>query len=687
MTTTITVDTGGTFTDVVVSVDAGELVLGKALTDHDRVFNSIDEALRNAGFDPADLIPTADLLVYATTRSTNAVIEAATARTAFLTTAGFPDVLVLREGGRSDAFDYTARFPEPYVARNLTYEIDERIAADGTILRPLDEAAAIEVITTLRERKVEAVAVSLLWSIIEPVHELRMAELLEEFLPGVPYSLGHRINPIIREYRRASAASIDASLKPLMQTHLHDLASDLRAAGFSGELMAATSFGGVMHIDDLAERPIYSVRSGPSLAPVAGWHYGSELDGVRDLLVCDTGGTSFDVSLVKDGEVVFASETWLGGRYSGHLTGLSSVDARSIGAGGGSIAWLDDGGLLRVGPQSAGSTPGPAAYGLGGTEPTITDAAVVLGYLNPDRINAGTMQLDRGAALEAVAGLGDRLGLGPEQMASGILRVANEQMVRAIHEMTTAEGVDPRDMLLVAGGGAGGLGIANICAELGAPRAVVPRTAGGLSACGAHFSDVVREYVATRPTSSADFDFDTIAAVLAELRSTAEADSKVLGARGYSDGEYSLSIDARYVGQIWELGVRLPMVDITGPEDLSVLVASFHDEHERVFAVRDDASAVEILVWRLQLRVPRPSGDRPVGSETTSDESDSSMVRDAFFDGAAHRTRIFTGEDLGVGSRVSGPLIIEEPTTTVVVPPGVTIEVLDSGNYLMEVAP
>lgn len=488
MAITITTDTGGTFTDVVVS-DGDGLMLGKALTDQHRVYRSIHEALSNAcagsGADPDDLLRRADVFIYATTRATNAVIEGTTAKTAFLTTAGFPDVLLLREGGRADAFDFTVPFPSPYVPRSLTYEIDERVAADGTIVRPLDEASTIQVLHTLAARRVEAVAVSLLWSISEPTHELRLGQLIEQHLPGVPYTLGHQINPIIREYRRASATAIDASLKPLMQGHLTDLQEDLGSAGFRGQLMTATSFGGVMHIEELAGRPIYSTRSGPSMAPVAGRHYAREVDPQRDVLVCDTGGTSFDVSLVREGQIVFTADTWLGGLYQGHLTGLSSVDARSIGAGGGSIAWIDAGGLLRVGPRSAGSEPGPAAYGLGGTAPTVTDAAVVLGYLNPDRFNAGTMKLDAAAARAAIETIAKTLGLGVEAAAGAVLAVADEQMVRAIHEITTNEGTDPREALIVAGGGAGGLNVASICAELGARTVVIPRTAGGLSACGA----------------------------------------------------------------------------------------------------------------------------------------------------------------------------------------------------------
>ncbi|MBC3191000.1 hydantoinase/oxoprolinase family protein [Pseudonocardia sp. C8] len=689
MGTRITVDTGGTFTDVVVADGSGSLSLGKALTDQQRISTSIREGLAAAceplGRSADDVLREADVFVYATTRATNAILEGTTARTALLTTAGFPDVLVLREGGRSDAFDFTVPFPEPYIPRRLTFEITERIGAEGGVVRELDEAAAVETIRGLAERGVEAVAVCLLWSIANPAHEVRLGELLAEHLPGVPVTLSHRLNPILREYRRASATAIDASLKPLMQAHLAGLEQDLRAHGFGGELMAATSFGGVMHVGDLAERPIYSARSGPSMAPVAGRAYAGEQAARHDVIVCDTGGTSFDVSLVHNGEIVFTRETWLGGTYSGHLTGLASVDARSIGAGGGSIAWVDPGGLLRVGPRSAGSEPGPAAYGRGGTLPTVTDAATVLGYLNPDTFHAGRMRLDADAARAAVGKLGAELGLDTEACAAAIFAIANEHMVRAIQELTVNEGVDPRDGLVVAGGGAGGLNTVAIMRELGCRRVLVPRTAGGLSACGAQFSDIIQEYSATRPTSSAAFDFDGVEAVLAGLRRRAQDAVVGLQARGYTKSRMQLAVEARYQQQNWEIEVVLPSTGIASASDVDALVTAFHDEHERLFMVRDPDSPVECLVWRLRL-VMETGAPAPAATPVEGPvEAAVHARRPAVFDGSVHDTAVVAGTDLRPGNTLAGPAVIEEPTTTIVLPPGATAVVTATGDYLIEV--
>ena len=369
----LTCDVGGTFTDVVLSDGAGRVALGKALTTPhsliEGLLNAIDAAGSQIDLTREALLKACELFVYSTTQATNAIIQNRTARTALLCTDGFPDILLRREGGSMHLYDFRRPFPEPYIPRHLTFEIPERIGADGEIVVPIDVDAAREVVRSLEPAGVEAVAVSLLWSIANPEHELRLGALLEEELPGVPYTLSHRLNPIIREYRRTSGTAIDASLKPLMQEHLREIEAGLRDAGFSGELVAASSFGGVLPMDRLIERPIFAARSGPSLAPVAGRLYSEhELDG-SDAIVCDAGGTSFDVSVVRDGGIVFARETWLGAPFEGHLTGLASVDVRSIGAGGGSIAWLDPGGLLRVGPESAGADPGPACYGRGGDRP------------------------------------------------------------------------------------------------------------------------------------------------------------------------------------------------------------------------------------------------------------------------------------------------------------------------------
>lgn len=683
----IAVDTGGTFTDVVVADSKHNLIVNKALTDHSRVFNGIREALgvtaQTLGVSVDQLLAETTIFIYATTRATNAILEGKTARTAFLTTKGFKDTLLLREGGRPNAYDFTQAYPDPYVPRRLSFEIDERVDAEGNVVKALDEVAVRDVLRKVKATEVEAIGVSLLWSIANASHEVRVGELIAEELPGIPFTLSHQINPVIREYRRASSAVIDASLKPLMQTHLRNLEKDLTQAGFVGELFTATSFGGVMSVEGLVERPIYSTRSGPSMAPIAGKTYGAAELGAKDVIICDTGGTSFDVSMIRDGNVVFTGETWLGGRFIGHLTGLSSVDARSIGAGGGSIAWVDAGGLLRVGPESAGSEPGPAAYGKGGKQPTVTDAATVLGYLNPNNFLGGRLTLNVQAARDAIGRIADPLNLSIEEAAIGIMRIANEHMVQAVQEITVNEGVDPRGCLMVAGGGAAGLNIAMIVKETGAKQVLIPRTAGGLSACGAQFSDIISEFNATSLFSTRDVKLDQVNAVLASFDAQMDEIVSELKKRGITQIHRTYFAEARYEGQAWELEVPLRGSRLDSQDVVNQFVEDFHAVHNRVFAVIDRGSNVEAVSWKARLTavVEKPAMVEMTGGITAEPRD----FRNAHFhDVGTVKTACYDGPSLIVGTKIPGPAVIEEPTTTVVVYPGMTATVTSYKNYLID---
>ena len=335
----------------------------KSATQPDDPIRGVLDALQKAAdaFNQplAQFLAGGDLLIHGTTRAINAIITGNTARTAFLTTQGHPDVLTLREGGRQDVFNFTVPYPEPYVPRSLTWELSERIMADGSVRLALDEAQVLDVIDQMKAAAVEAVAVCLLWSIVNPAHERRIGELLGQHLPGVPVTLSHIVNPSLREYRRASSTAIDASLKPLMAAYMGELAQRLGAAGFGGRVLIVTSGAGVIDAGDAAETPVHLINSGPAMAPVAG-RYFADLDASYETaIVADTGGTTYDLSVVRRGQIPYTRETWIGGAYRGHMTGFPSVDVRSIGAGGGSIAWVDNLGRLQVGPESAGSEPGP----------------------------------------------------------------------------------------------------------------------------------------------------------------------------------------------------------------------------------------------------------------------------------------------------------------------------------------
>jgi N-methylhydantoinase A len=685
----ITCDIGGTFTDVVVSDERGRMTIAKALTQPANLFDGLRAALAGAAAETgeplAQLLARTSLFIFSTTQATNAILEGTTARTAFLCTAGFPDILVRREGGSLRPYDYSREFPAPYVPRRLTLEIPERIGAGGEVIERLDEPAAVAQLARASELGVQAVSVCLLWSTANPAHELALGALIERELPGVPYSLSHQINPIVREYRRASGTAIDASLKPLMQRHLPEIADGLIAEGFSGELLAASSAGGVVPMGELIDSPLWSVRSGPSLAPVAARTVAEAETGSGDVIVCDTGGTSFDVSLVREGDLVFTSETWLGEPFAGHLTGLSSVDVRSIGAGGGSIAWVDPGGLLRVGPESARADPGPACYGLGGTRPTVTDAALVLGYIDPDRFLGGKMALDVGAAETALEGLARELGIGSREAAHAVLAIANERMIAAIHELTVNEGVDPRDSTLVAGGGAAGLTIASIARELGCREVLIPRAAGVLSAFGGQHSDIVREMTAPHVTNSKEFDFDGVRRTLEGLRERMRAFEAELPQELTGEVSRRYFVEARYAYQVWDLSIPLEGDGIADDAALERLIESFHDAHERIFAVREPGQKIELSQWKGRVTVATAKPPLAAERDGASTGALAAQGRVAFFAELGEvEIAVHLGGELAAGTRIVGPALLIEPETTIVVYPGWTAHVSELGNYRLE---
>lgn len=684
----ISVDVGGTFTDVVVAGADGLLTLGKALTTRDRSYTGLRAGLEDAARQldvPADrVLAGASLLIYGTTRSTNAVVQGATARTAFLTTEGFPNILHYRQGGKERPFDLGRGDLPPYVPGKYTFEVPERINAEGGIERPLDEDAVVAVLDRLRELRIEAVAVCLLWSTVDDRHEARVGRLVEDHLPGVPYTLSSVLNPVIREYPRASSTCIDASLKPLMQAHLRDLRDDLAGAGFAGELLVSASSGGLMSVDDTIDKPIYTVKSGPAMAPLAGLQYAGVEGLTDDIIVCDTGGTTFDVSLVRGGVVRYSRESWLLGKWVGHNLGMSTVDVRSIGAGGGSVAWVDAGGLLHVGPESAGSTPGPACYGLGGERPTVTDAAVVLGYIDPDHFLGGRMQLDVDAARRAVGTVAQQLGMSLDRTAFGILSIADEEMIKAITDVTINEGINPRDSVIVAGGGAAGLNIGPIAAALGCAQVVVPRTAGGLSACGAQYSDLVMDATAAHAARAQTMDLAAVDGTLESLHDRLAPSIKELAAQGLDRHRLALTVEARYVGQQWEIPVDLPFTRIAGPDDVAGLVAAFHRTHQRQYAVHDPASDIECVNWKLRLTVEldRPSALTPAVAGAAGPQA--TRTTDAYFGGDGRvGAPVYDGPSLQPGQRIEGPAVIEEPTTTIVVYPGMSAELSPAANYLL----
>lgn len=663
-------DTGGTFTDLVVEDDDGGWRVYKAATTAEDPVRGVLDALQLAadsfGTDLATLLSRGTSFVHATTHAINAVLTGRTARTALLVTAGHPDILLLREGGRPDPFDFRTPFPQAYVPRQLTFELPERIDAGGNIVTALDEAAVIAACAELAAAKVEAVAVCLLWSVLNPAHERRVGALLARHLPGIPFTLSHALNPVPREFRRASAAAIDASLKPLMGAYLGSLTERLAQAGFHGRVLVVTSQGGVMDAAEVAAAPIHVVNSGPSMAPVAGRAYAALEGNLSDIVVADTGGTTFDVSVVRDGRIPLTRELWIGAPVTGHLTGFPSVDVRSVGAGGGSLAQVDEGGVLAVGPQSAGARPGPACYGRGGTIATLTDAALVLGYLDPGFFLGGRMHLDGAASLSAVAAVAVALGVSAEQAAASIVELATETMTQAIIDITVKQGIDPAEAVLIGGGGAAGLNIAFIARRLGCRRVIIPEVGATLSAAGALISDLSADFRAMRQLSTGAFDRDAANAVLASLEQDCRRFAEGPGA-GSSRVTYGYAVEARYADQAWEIEVALPAPRFEGAESVDAFRRAFDAEHERLYAFADPDSEIEIVGWRVsvacRLRDSEPGRLPP--REVAGDTGKRRRI--VLPDGSAHLAAVHEFETLPVGVQQQGPAIVESAFTTVAI--------------------
>jgi N-methylhydantoinase A len=680
-------DTGGTFTDLIVN---GTRIYKSSTTPDDPVrgiLNVLSVAAEDLGLSRQDLLKRTVQFVHGTTRATNAVINGETARTAFFVTAGHPDILLWREGGRTGTFDFRQAYPEPYIPRALTFEIPERVGSQGEVVKPLDEAAAIAVIKRAAQAKVEAVAVCLLWSIVNGAHEKRLGELIAEHLPGVPFTLSHELNPSIREYRRASSAAIDASLKPLMGTYLNSVSARLRAEGLPRDVLVVTSAGGVLPAVDVGASPIHSLASGPAAAPVAGRRFAAAVGVTEAAIVTDAGGTSFDVSLVRKGQIPWTRETKIGRSYLGPMTGFPSVDVKSIGSGGGSIAWVDAGGLLRVGPESAGAVPGPACYGKGGTRPTATDACLVLGYLDPAFFLGGAMPLYPEKAVEAVTEhVAKPLGIGVREAADAIITVSIEHMVNAIEDIAVNQGVDPRISLIVVGGGSGGFYGAGILKRLKASQAIVPQGAAALSAVGALISDLTNQFAETLPASTADFPVEQVNTLLDRLEARARAFLDAIG-DGTVSREITFSVEARYPQQMWDLEVPLPERRFRSAEDVARLRAAFHAVHQDVLSIADPESEVETMTWRARARARFPDLDIDRPWPQAAGASERATTRAMYFaETGVVAGAVYRDAALAPGDRIMGPAIIESSATSIVVNPGVRASREASGSILLTLA-
>jgi N-methylhydantoinase A len=664
--TRIGVDVGGTFTDVVLHRGDGTVAVRKLLSTPPSYDRAVVEAVAALAADDGVLE-----VVHGTTVATNAVLERRGSRTALVTTAGFRDVLELRRLRIPHMYDLFWRKPPPLVERRLRFEVDERVTADGTVLRPLDESECRALAQRLRDAGVESIAVCFLHSYLYPEHEERLGEILAEELPEANVSLSSDILREQREYERSATTVVNAYVRPLMGSYLDRIRTGLDRIGLDGPLQIMQSSGGVMTSDDAKARPVFALESGPAAGVVAARAMAEQL-GIANLIAFDMGGTTAKASLIEDGAISRGREYEVGGsmsagsrliRGAGELLRIPTIDIAEVGAGGGSIAWLDPAGGLQVGPRSAGADPGPACYGRGGVEPTVTDANVLLGYIPAGTVADGQISISIAAAEEAVRRVAEPLGLSALEAAAGIHRIANARMTRALRSVSSEKGRDPREFAMVAYGGSGPIHAPGLADELGVRTVLVPEVAGLFSAVGLLFARPEFHEVRTCHLELDACDPAAIGALLDEME---ERLAPTLAGRGV---EWVRSADLRYSGQTWEVETPLDEGEVDR-EALTRLRARFEDEHERLYGVRDQpGSPVEIRAVRLAAL------GESSASETFAVDGEAPRA------GSTRTMHVGDGPvDAPIRSRVSlraepepGPMLVDEYDTTVVVPPGWTI--------------
>jgi N-methylhydantoinase A len=644
--------------------DAGRVTLAKtASTPGDQSIGVMEGVARLAealGMDVSTLLRETDRIVHGTTVATNALLERKGARVGLLTTAGHRDVIEMREGLKPDRYNLRMPAPEPLVPRARRFGVRERVRADGRVATPLDRRSLAAAVRGLEAAGVDSVAVCYLHSYRDPRHEVATRKALARRLSGVYVSLSSEVFPQIKEYERVCTTVVNAYVGPALDRYLTRLARRLAEAGYTGPLLIMQSHGGVVPVAEAVRIAAGAVLSGPA-GGVAGGVYCASLLQEGNLIPFDMGGTSTDISLIVDGRPALATDR----AVAGEKIALQSLDIVSLGAGGGSIGWVDPSGILRVGPESAGAEPGPACYGKGGTQPTVTDANLVLGYLDPDNFLGGRTRLDRGAAERAVDTLAGKLDVDRMAAAEGIHRVVNTRMAEGIRLVSVRRGVDPRRFALLAFGGAAGLHVTDVARQLELDRVIVPRIAAVLSAWGMLATDLRYEVVRTHIGDARQVDADALRTVFGEMetegrrRLAAVFDGPVVVHRG---------ADMRYGEQIFEVGVDLDGVDWAGPDPMREVVGRFHRRHEELYTYSVPDQEVVLVNARVAVvgRLPALPQEPALSARAPARP----RTRRRIYVGGWIEVPIYDLDALAPGQVVEGPAVVEAATTTVLLRPG-----------------
>ncbi|MDI1262083.1 MAG: hydantoinase/oxoprolinase family protein [bacterium] len=669
----IGVDVGGTYTDLVATDETGRTIFAKSpSTPADQslgVMAGLEELARRLGVTRAEMLSATDRLVHGTTVATNALLERKGARVALLTTEGHRDVIEMREGLKPDRYDLRSPPPSPLVPRDLRFGVRERLRANGEVLIPLDPASLDEAIAAIKQAGATSVAICFLHSYLNPAHELAAVERLKQALPGISVSRSSDVLPQIKEYERVSTTIVNAYVEPIVRRYLTNLETRLTEAGFKGSLFVVLSHGGMAPVEEASRLAAGTVLSGPA-GGMSGGRRCSDLIGIPDLVPFDMGGTSTDISLITGGQASLSAD----GSLAGQRIALRSLDIASIAAGGGSIASVDASRTLRVGPESAGSVPGPACYGNGGTAAAVTDANVVLGYLDAAAFMGGQRPLDRAASEAAVDRVAAAMDLSRVEAAAGIYRMINLNMADGIRLMTLRRGVDPRKFALLSFGGAAGLHAAEVARELEIKRIIVPTVASVLSAWGMLTSDLRYEVSRTHYGAGARITADEVRSLFAGLEQQASG-----RLRSWFGGKIAIerSAEMRYGEQIFEIDVSLDGLDWHAPDLVEKIEDRFHARHEELYTYASRGQEVVFVNARVAAVGEVARLDSDVKPESSSGACAPRGTRQAFF-GGWRDVPVYALDDLSPSHTLAGPAIIEAETTTVVVDTGdrVTVNAL-----------
>ena len=676
----IAVDIGGTFTDLVAVDEEGQVYRSKSLTTPDDLASGIQDCLRAAKIQ----VSGATFFVHGSTIAINAVVERKGARAGLITTRGFRDVYEIGRGNRPEGYNLFFKRPVPLVSRDLRLEVDERLYATGEVLKPLDEQSASDAIAGLRAAGVESVAVCLLHSYANPVHEQRLGELLRQQFPEAYVSLSHEILREFREYERTSTTVLNAYVGPIVSRYLVALEKMLGDSGFRGTFRVMQSNGGVMSAETAKKMPVTMMESGPVAGVIAAAYLGEKLD-CRHIISLDMGGTTAKASLIKDFHPEVTSSYYVGGYVSGHPMMLPVVDIVEVGNGGGSIAWIDAGGGVKVGPQSAGAAPGPACYGQGGTEPTVTDANLVVGRIDPEYFLGSGIRLQREKAAQAIADrIAKPLALSLEEAALGILTIANFNMSLAVRAVSVEKGYDPRDCALVPSGGGGPLHALAIARELSVPRVIIPPMPAHFSAFGMLLADLKHDYVQTFVRELAETSGTELADAFASLEKSA---IEMLAEEGAGRQQMVLRqfLDMRYRGQEYTLPVPITE-DLRAISDFGAIRSRFdqlHQEHYGHSAPNEPAMMVNLRLSALG----RFDNQLPLASSFRDSDSKERGQRPVIFENGRQSVLcpIFLRSGFEPGDRIDGPALIEEIGATLLLYPNDKMRVNEFGHLVIDV--